>query len=877
MPARGSGQVGFELFRAARVVDGESGWWYYESTPDHFEDWAHHRDRHLIVLRDLDARVSYWEHVTPSAVVSTGQGRKIFVPAHLTIDEEHAAELRRIALSLPPVLSFEGTVLDPPETITPESELRYALITPRLITSPIDFNPDEPIRAVEGVAMLAQGRFRELSVIADRHEQVPDPRELDAGTDWEWQFVAAIWDWVFNDTVEPLRSVVTTAPDPACAAASGVFATCALARAERHQEAISLLAPLVEDGQSGPIDRAWVLVQRARASSEIGDLSRCNADATTARDLLKGLPDEITKSAVAAAAEWLIAISGSNESHDYRQVAVASDTHASWWQSQRAAWGLATAVDVGFRAWAQEMYVVLGGSRDHGGTDLFSAELCADLAGAHSSWAYFASLGARLRIQHAGESSERTDEFVEGLDALRRSGDDKSLRLAIRRLMWDGPVDAVAKAVARIRPNTWTRTAIPTNFAALEISGELLCEDTAAETLEWMMNLVGDGLPEFIDSFKPTMDVSLVAYEAMAGVMPAAAAASHSDVARFIATRPTDDPGLYEERISSLLDWLEADSVDAADRAALRQRAFQTQSVLSTRILGWLGADDTEALERLKLQASQSDLDALAELSDVQLLDPSEAEGLIAVLEQRTQQALSEMKNGRHNSGTVGTFDALTLLNLQFPDAARWNVVHDVLCESAALADQKSTICIRIASLTDRLPTAERERLIDNLDDIATATEGFWSRSHMAGADIVLAVAIDAVAPNDAEAAVTRLALGSDHQRLNAAKLLGYGHCSTMQPMLAQMIRDPNPPVRSHAARSVGKIAASTPNPLTETLAEHITEADGRLLPLALLVGLSHDSPPLNHIGEAAATQLQDHRSVHIRRQARLLLSLRIG
>ena len=275
-------------------------------------------------------------------------------------------------------------------------------------------------------------------------------------------------------------------------------------------------------------------------------------------------------------------------------------------------------------------------------------------------------------------------------------------------------------------------------------------------------------------------------------------------------------------------------------------------------------------------RASQGDLEALAELSDVQLLDPNEAEGLITVLEERTQQALSEMRDGRHNSGSVNTFDALTLLNLQFPDAARWHVVHDVLREPAALADQKSTICTRIASLTDRLPTAERERLIDNLDDIATATEGFWSRSHMAGADIVLTVAIDAIAPNEAEAAVTRLALGSDQQRVNAAKLIGFGHCSTMQPMLTQMIRDSHPPVRYQAARSIGKIAARTPNPLTETLTAHMTESDGRLLPLALLAGLAHDSPPLNHIGETAATQLQDHRSAHIRRRARRLLSTRL-
>ena len=868
---------GPSYFEDPGVVEGMDGWWYYESTPDHFNDWAYHLVRHLIVLRDLEARVSYWEHVTPSTVVSTGQGRKIFVPAHRTVDEEHAAELRRIAQSPPPVLPYEGTVLDPPDTISPESELRYALIAPRLITSPIDFNPDEPIGAVEGVAMLTQGRFRELSVVAEQNEEVPDPRELDTGADWAWRLVAAIWDWAFNGPVDPLRAVAETAPDPARAVASGVFAACALARAELHDEAISLLTPLIGNGDMDSIDHAWLLVQRARASSEIGDLNQCNADATAAKELLEGRPDEITKSAIASAAERLAAISGTDERHDYRQVAVASDTHTAWWQSQRAAWGLASAVDVGFRAWAQEMSVNLGGSRDHGEANLFGAELCADLAGEHSAWSHFASLGAQLRIQHADESAERDEEIAEGLDALRRSGDDKSLRLAVRRVLWDGPIDAVAEAVARIRPHVWTRTAAATNFVALEVAGDLLSEDTAAETLDSMIDLVDDGLTGFVDRFQPTVNVTLAVYEAMAGVMPAAATTSHSAVAGFVATRPADHPSIYEERISRSLDWLGLDSVDDSGRAALRQRAFQTQSILSTRILGWLGTDDTDAFERLKSQAASGDLDALAELPEVQLLDPGQAESLIAVLEERTKQALSEMSDGRHNSGSVSTFDALTLLNLQFPDAACWRVVHDVLRNPAALADQKSAICIRIASLTDRLPDAERQRLTGSLDDIATAAEGFWPGNRVAGADIVLAVAIGVFAPNEAEAAVIRLALGSDQQRVNAARLLGYGHCPTMQPLLAHMIRDTHPPVRSHAARSIGMIAARTPTPLAETLAQHITEADGRLLPLGLLAGFAHDSQSLNDIGEAAASQLHDHRSAHVRLRARRLLDRRAG
>lgn len=864
-------KAGPSYFKQPGDEDGEPGWWYYESEPDHFDDWVNYNVPHLVVLHDLETHTSYWVHVTSSAVRWTGQGRKILVPASQTIDDENAVALREVALSQNVPLSFEGTVLGPPPGTVPlECELRYALIAPRLVAPHPNFDPERPMSAAAGVALVAQGRFRGLKTRADRHPDVPDPDDPDTASDWTWRFVAAIWGWALRDSIASLQAVLESAPDSKSAAASGVFVACALARVERHRDAIAVLTPLVEDDRMDPVDRAWVLVQRARASSEVGDLQSCHADALAARDLLAGHSDDVTASAITAAVEWHLSISGSAEDRDYRPTAVASDTTVSWWRSQQAGWGLASAVDLGFRQWAQELSVSIAGIQDHGAMELFGAELCADLVGEHAAWKRFASLGARLRIQHAIESSDMKAELIEGLDALRRSGDAKSLRLAIEPLLWEGPIDTAASAVSRVHPAEWTRTTVTTNFAVLETAGHLLGENAAAEMLAWVSHIAGDGIAEFIDRYQPTMHVIFAAYKAMAGLIPAAAHTAHSNIARFVATQRTDLPDVLARQLTRQLDWLDPNSVSDAGRAVLRKTAFGDQSYINTRILGWLAAnDDTEALARLKAQAVEGDLEALAEIADVQLLHDAEAAALISLLDERAQRVLSEMRDGRHDAGSIDTLDALTLLNLQFPNAARWPVVHEVLREPLALADQKSTMCVRISALADRLPASERELLVADLDSIATAAEGFWPGTEMAGVDIVLAVALDAVDAHEANAAVIRLALGSEPQRTNAAKLLGLGRCPEMRPVLTQLIRDPHPPVRHEAARNVGKLIARAPDALLAALARDVAHSNGMHLPGALLAGLALDSPELNPTSGELATHLQRHPSALIRYQAK--------
>ena len=149
-------KTGPTYFRESTEEEGEDGWWYYESESDHFDDWLNYNVPHLVVLHDPETRVSYWTHVKPSAVRSTGQGRKIFVPASQTIDDEHKAALRDVALSRDVLLPLDGTAVTPPSgAVPPGCELRCALLAPKLVAP--HPHSEAPITAAEGVAAARTG------------------------------------------------------------------------------------------------------------------------------------------------------------------------------------------------------------------------------------------------------------------------------------------------------------------------------------------------------------------------------------------------------------------------------------------------------------------------------------------------------------------------------------------------------------------------------------------------------------------------------------------------------------------------------------------------------------------------------------------------
>ena len=299
-------KAGSSYFAEPGILDGVvQGWWYYEPGVQHFDQWVTHGLPHLLVLHDLDTRVSYWVHVTAEAVKSTGTGAKILVPAHQTIDFKHLDQLMAVAASHKPALSLEGTAWTAGvKQVTPGRLLRYALLVPRLIAPHPNSGFTEPIAPEEAVALLAQGRIRDVDLFAEQHPKVPSLANAAKHRDWRWRFVAAFGGWMTGTGFREFDKLAAATRDPSRRSAARVAMACGLIEAERYEQAAALLE--AEPDDSASVDRAWVLTQLARVLVEVGSVTAAREHAAEAQRALVGDPDDLTASAIGAASAWLL-------------------------------------------------------------------------------------------------------------------------------------------------------------------------------------------------------------------------------------------------------------------------------------------------------------------------------------------------------------------------------------------------------------------------------------------------------------------------------------------------------------------------------------------------------------------------------------------
>ena len=863
--------------RPKKGKDGKpTGWWFADSRTDHFDYWLRQSCPHLLVLHNLESSTSYWVHVTASSIVSTGNGCKILVPAAQTIDTEHRDQLMAVAYEQRLASELEGSAVEgEARDIPPGHRLRHALVAPRLIAPHRNSGFQHEIDAVQAVALLVQGRFRDLKRFANEHHSVPDPESTKPGPDWTWRFVSAIWDWAMTDSLRQLSATFDSAFNKRTKVASGIFLSCALQRMEQFTEALDVLDKLVAIDGLEPADYGWVLVQRARTRAEVGDVNGCRADATTAKKCLEGIKGDVTVSAfVAAASSQLF---DTREPHDltesnFRGLITAADHTVSWWRSLTILWALSESVDSRFKSWADNRATVLFGE-DREALYLFSAELMADLAGEHSTWRATSALGARQKLVRAAASDDEQGLLSEGLDALRRSGDNQSLRSAITHLHRVGPLESVGKAVRMVPLNGWTHTTAAANFDALAQAGDLLDEQTATEFLISSARLVAGDSAEFSRTVRPMFSVEHYALKAVARLLPATSARGHRELASVIAALPTPTPESLVQDLAAIVNNIGFDLVTDSEHDALWALCQRVQGPVGNALLGWF-ATHGKALARtqLKDRAVGGDLDALSVIGDVTELDNAEAAVLIERVERMAAVTLSDAQNHRHSFGGFDASHTLTLLNLRFPEEASWDTVVALLTEPLVTTHDKRRMSHLISELSAQVPADVRSRLASNIEDIQRATPFFQEEPGTGGIGLLLALAVGAISDDDAEAAATKLALGSRRDRQDLAQMLGLGHCPQMQPMLVTLVGDRHFEVRHASANAVGRLVASGSNTSLHMLIREIASKDGTGLPLALLEGLSQGNAALPEIGSEIAQQLQQHPSALVRGYADHLL-----
>ena len=863
-----------------------SGWWYYESSASHFDYWTKHTLPHILVLYDDDKGVAYWVHVTSERVKSTGKGSKMLVPADQLIDEDHLSELYAVAYRQDRSTTLEGTAFRAAsENIVAEQQLRYALIAPRLVAPHRNAGYANSITAVEAVALLAQGRFRDLVAFAEQHPEVPDPQEEPpAGTDWGWSFVAAIWNWATTGSVDRLSGVFASAPVGNEKTASGMLLACSLQRLHSlgeddkphagHGGAIGVLDELAQRSDLDATDLGWILVQRARANNDAGRGQEAESDASRAIEkLIDG--GDVTATALAGAATaavWGIVAARNFEETNIGDLLTASDNAVSWWRSQTISRALTSTAAKQFDSWTGKRFLLQIGYGDAGSADLFAAELNADLVGDHGIWQQISSLKARQRMMSAAASQDVVNELEEGLDALRGSGDESSLESAIVHLRQAGPIESVVQSVKKIPTSGWTRTTAAANFSALRLAGDLMGEAAATDLLVWIARTVGGDTTDYDDRVLGTVLVEHSVFGAAAGIMRSAHSSAHQAVAEMVVALPSPQLDHPVSRLPDIVWQLDFGQVAMLQRHALFELGRNDQGRIGVAVLGWLAANnDTRAVNELRRRAASGDLAAL-EGVPAAALDDAEAGAIIERLEGIVRDTLSSARRGSLSIGGRDNSRALTYLNLRFPGVARWDPIVESLCEPLVLEDEKRSCGSLIIGAPELLPEGPRDALAANIDSVGKAVQAF-GRPSDSGLGVAMSIAIGAVSGDDADTAIAKLASGSTRQRQDAALLLGSGHRPNMQPLLAALAGDALFDVRLWAAEAVGKLASADPSPQISELARYLVADKGIELPRALLTSLAEQDQQLSDVGLEIAQQLSTGPSARVRHCAKNLLN----
>ncbi|MCP4308719.1 MAG: DUF4365 domain-containing protein [bacterium] len=842
------------------------GWWYYEPDAEHFDDWVTHGLPHLIVLHDLDANTSYWAHVAADRVIGTGKGCKILVPASQTVDDDHLVGLLDVASQQKAAPSVEGTAFGASALgIAPGRRLRHALVAPRIVAPHRNRGYEEAIGPEEAIALLAQGRFLDVTRFVDKHKTVPDLQARISVADWRWHFARAFWTWALTDDVSDLRQVFEDAPRGGAQVASGVFLACALRRQERHDDAIRNLESLLESDDLGPVDHGWVLVQRSRLRAELGEIAGARSDAADAQRSFVGDADDVTVSALAAAAAWQLFATADVGNKDVGSVLTAADTAVAWWRSQTILWGLDEASKQRFREWAEDPSTRWP-AEDRESLNLFAAELNADLTGEHGTWRAVAELGARHRLMAAARSDDEVDELTQGLDALRRSGEASALKLAVAHLRRVGPVESISAAATRLTFGGWTHTTAQANLEFFAVAGDLVEPDAASGWVAWLAGQWDDP-SDLANRVRPTFLLHHAFAEAIAGLLPAAGPAAHRRSAELLVTGPREE--VTASAFARWIGWLDYNELTAETVGQLNGIAGEDHGQVGAHLLGWLADHGhTDAKREVVERALAGDLHALSCMGAVTELEATGAARLIDMFEQMVRLTITQAANSSYSFGGFDEGRGLALFNCWFPDIARWDPLVDLLLDQRVAAEDKRAALELLSELADRLPQGVRAALAANIDVIGqTASRDSPGGSTIGGLGVVLGVATGGIKGQAAESALARLALGSVQDRQDAASLLGRGMCESMRPLLASFIADDRASVRRSAANAIGRLAASASDGMVVELAQMIVSDRGVAVPSALVAGLSRGAQS-TELGRDIARKLLIHRSATVRRLA---------
>lgn len=858
------------------------GWWFYESGIDHFDDWVTHGLPYLVVLHDMETKTSYWAHVTAERCVVTGKGCKLLVPSHQTVDSEHAEALLAIAALQKARAGYEGRAFDAAATqVPPGRRLRYALLTPRLVAPHANAGIDRPLEPEEALALLAKCSFQEFGRYAKKFPAQFDEQHMGTQVDWRWRLVHALWSFLTTDRLDALEALVDSASAPRERAAVTAILASAYYENEQFERALTLLDKQIGRDDLDPVDFAWLLAHSARMRLEIGDISQARAHAVHATKAAMVDRDDPTAGLLSGVAVSFLFFTANlwTKSHKAREehgdvsesegsladTINARDSVASWWRSQTFSWALTSMADKAFKAWAGDTSVKLIGS-DEAAEQFLALRFGAGCSADQDAWRMAVRNQACYEL---GQSAGDTSQIVRSLDALRRSGDEKALKLAAERIWLEGPVLALREAGESVSFARIGRSTASTTFTLWKACADALGVESASAAATACIDLLldSDTLSRFSERFQTTFIVPFAAAESLVELLPVADASTHKRAAQLLLAMH-DQESILSQPMARLAQCVLPDALVSVGLERLRAKATTNADPLfAARLLAALGdAGDAVSSTLLLERALASDWAARSFVVQDKSLNETNVIALISALVTKVDAIVADAKNQRYGMGGPDFPFQLTLLNLGHPACASWDPLIAFLAEPSIPTDIQSNVVQLLADRADELDDGLRKRLLALVPSLVSPRRALpFGPSPSIGPVRYLEFVLDEDVERQ-QRSVARLLSDAPSLRRSAARILGGGSVSMLRPALLALLGDADVYVRASAADAIGRrVCAGDGTSSMLAGIDRVVKDAGGAAPLGLLNGMLSQTYEGSAIVLDSMKQLREHSSHKVR------------
>lgn len=665
-----------------------TGWWFAQDDREHFDYWLHHALPHLVILRDQVNSVSYWVHVTPNRVISTGKGAKVLVPASQTVDQDHNEALADVALTQLPTPNWDGTAWTGARHLSPSEAIRHALITPRLIAPHPNLAPDS-ITGVEALAMqiLVKDKIAEILTMPDFFARPQSDEkwkglsldEARGSDDWCWRATAALHIWLYQGNSAELLQLTERVSCPADRAAANALA-CVHYFAENDPDAALLvLQRALEHDDYSPIDHAWLETQRARALLEIGRDQDAFDLAMKTQRIYREAPLDVTAAAIAGACARISFTATRWMGDGIANIVQRSDNAASWWRTQVMFYGLSGHLSDEFRTWSQDAPTRVG-SADSARTNLTAAALLASCAGDLGWWRD--TTGALAEHLLTGTDAASDPETVaKQLTLLRHSGDSEGTRRATRRIVARGPAIAARIAANDIDLSRSTRTTALADIRLLTAAGDVIEQTRADQICGWILATLRDP-HSYFERVRPTFIVGRELMNLLKSMVWAMSEeALHDMIDYFLDQSPVTDDSTAQV-LARLIHEIPKRAWRESDRQRAAARSNDDATYLCEAYLEVAAPTVPESQKEIHRRARAGELIILDAVDDVRALPSDAASALIDTLCASIDTLIGSASIGLHFGGGPDTGKTLTLLNIWHPHQARWDRIEALLTAS---------------------------------------------------------------------------------------------------------------------------------------------------------------------------------------------------